>query len=52
MLYNLATHGYLPAKSRKKSSVLKISPSPAPATSFRAIVDFPLRLVKIKWNSF
>ena len=33
---------YLPAKSIKKSSVLKISPSPALATSFLAIVDFPL----------
>ena len=35
---------YLPAKSIKKSSVLKISPRPALATNFRAIVDFPLRL--------
>ena len=34
---------YLPAKSIKKSSVLKISPSPALATSFLAIVDFPLK---------
>ena len=35
---------HLPAKSMKKSSALKISPRPALATSFRAIVDFPLRL--------